>query len=184
MRENFAQKGVPAVLFALPDETTKSNRYEFSIPKLASLYLTHSIDGEVKGIKDFGANHPPVTPIFWAFRVMVGVGLLMVLVSWATSIRFIRGLEISKLLAVSLVAMTFSGWLALEAGWYVTEVGRQPWLVYGILKTNDAASLVSSPNILLTLITYLSLYLVLLCSFIAAIFHLAKKATYKGLNYV
>ncbi len=178
------QKGVPAVLFALPDETTKSNRYEFSIPKLASLYLTHSIDGEVKGIKDFGANHPPVTPIFWAFRVMVGVGLLMVLVSWATSIRFIRGLEISKLLAVSLVAMTFSGWLALEAGWYVTEVGRQPWLVYGILKTNDAASLVSSPNILLTLITYLSLYLVLLCSFIAAIFHLAKKATYKGLNYV
>jgi cytochrome d ubiquinol oxidase subunit I len=178
------QKGVPAVLFALPDETTKSNRYEFSIPKLASLYLTHSIDGEVKGIKDFGANHPPVTPIFWAFRVMVGVGLLMVLVSWATSIRFIRGLEISKLLAVSLVAMTFSGWLALEAGWYVTEVGRQPWLVYGILKTNDAASLVSSPNILLTLITYLSLYVVLLCSFIAAIFHLAKKATYKGLNYV
>ncbi len=178
------QKGVPAVLFALPDETTKSNRYEFSIPKLASLYLTHSIDGEVKGIKDFGANHPPVTPIFWAFRVMVGVGLLMVLVSWATSIRFIRGLEISKLLAVSLVAMTFSGWLALEAGWYVTEVGRQPWLVYGILKTNDAASLVSSPNILLTLITYLSLFVVLLCSFIAAIFHLAKKATYKGLNYV
>jgi len=178
------QKGVPAVLFALPDETTKSNHYEFSIPKLASIYLTHSIDGEVKGIKDFGVDHPPVMPIFWAFRCMVGVGLLMVVVSWTTSIRFIRGLEISKPMAVSLVAMTFSGWLALEAGWYVTEVGRQPWLVYGILKTNDAASSVSSPNILFTLITYISLYAVLLTSFIAAVFHLAKKASYKDLNYV
>ena len=79
------QRGVPAVLFAIPDKTTQSNHYEIAIPKLASFYLTHDWDGEVKGIKEFGDQHPPVGPVFWAFRIMVGMGLLMLAVSWFAS---------------------------------------------------------------------------------------------------
>jgi cytochrome d ubiquinol oxidase subunit I len=81
------EKGVPAVLFALPDEKAKENRYEIAVPKLASLYLTHSLDGEVKGLDQFEGKHPPVAPVFWAFRIMVGVGMLMLLVSWASVLR-------------------------------------------------------------------------------------------------
>ena len=79
------QQGVPAVLFAIPDKVTQSNHYEIAIPKLASFYLTHDWNGEVKGIKEFGDQHPPVGPVFWAFRIMVGVGLLMLAVSWYPS---------------------------------------------------------------------------------------------------
>nr|MBP9931493.1 cytochrome ubiquinol oxidase subunit I [Rhodoferax sp.] len=120
------QKGAPAVLFALPDQATQSNRFEIAIPNLASLYLTHSWDGEVKGINDFGNLHPPVAPVFWAFRIMVGVGLLMLAVSWFGAWRLRRGHEIGPWLARVLVSMTFAGWVALIAGWYVTEIGRQP----------------------------------------------------------
>ncbi len=76
------EKGVGAVLFAIPDAETQSNHYEIAIPKLASLYLTHDINGEIKGVSAFGEDHPPVGPVFWAFRIMVGVGLLMLGVSW------------------------------------------------------------------------------------------------------
>ncbi len=79
------EKGVSAVLFALPDEKTRTNRYEIAIPKLASLYLTHHLDGEVKGLDDFVGKHPPVAPVFWGFRIMVGMGLLMLAVSWASA---------------------------------------------------------------------------------------------------
>ena len=145
------QKGVPAVLFAIPDKTTQSNHYEFSIPKLASFYLTHDWNGEVKGIKDFGDQHPPVGPVFWAFRIMVGVGLLMFAVSWFASYELKFKKTLSNRTAWVLVGMTFSGWLALVAGWYVTEIGRQPWLVYGVLTTAEAASQVPASNIALSL---------------------------------
>ena len=177
------QRGVPAVLFAFPDSKTQSNNWELSVPKLASLYLTHSWEGEVKGISEFGVEHPPVGPVFWAFRVMVGLGLLMLVVSWTITVRFIRGKVINKAVATALYVMTFSGWLALIAGWYVTEVGRQPWLVYGLLKTVDAASNITPTNILLTLSAYLTLYVVLLGSYVAVVFQLAKKAVTKGDQY-
>jgi len=177
------QRGVPAVLFAFPDSKTQSNNWELSVPKLASLYLTHSWEGEVKGISEFGVEHPPVGPVFWAFRVMVGLGLLMLVVSWTITVRFIKGKVINKAVATALYVMTFSGWLALIAGWYVTEVGRQPWLVYGLLKTVDAASNITPANILLTLSAYLTLYVVLLGSYVAVVFQLAKKAVTKGDQY-
>jgi cytochrome bd ubiquinol oxidase subunit I len=175
------QKGVPAVLFALPDQATQSNRYEIAIPNLASLYLTHSWDGEVKGIKDFGTLHPPVAPVFWAFRIMVGVGLLMLAVSWFGAWRLRRGHEIQPWLARVLVSMTFAGWVALIAGWYVTEIGRQPWLVTGVLTAADAASTVPAANIALTLVMYLVLYVVLLASYVRVVFYLAGKARDKSL---
>jgi cytochrome d ubiquinol oxidase subunit I len=176
------QRGAPAVLFALPDQATQSNRFEIAIPKLASLYLTHDWNGEVQGIDAFGDKHPPVAPVFWAFRTMVGVGLLMLAVSWTGVWQMRRarsnsGVPQAWLLRV-LVAMTFAGWVALLAGWYVTEIGRQPWLVHGVLTTAQAASTIPAGNILFTLVLYLSLYAALLVAYVSVLFHLARKAGY------
>jgi cytochrome d ubiquinol oxidase subunit I len=170
------QKGAPAVLFAWPDKATQTNKYEIAIPKLASLYLTHDIDGEVKGIKEFGDKHPPVAPVFWAFRIMVGVGLLMLAVSWVGAWQVRKGEPSTWLLRV-LVGMSFAGWVALVAGWYVTEIGRQPWLVQGVLTAAQAASTVPASNIAFTLVMYLSLYAVLLTSYVSVLFYLARKAS-------
>jgi cytochrome d ubiquinol oxidase subunit I len=159
----------------LPDQATRSNRYEIAIPKLASLYLTHDWNGEVKGLDAFGDNHPPVAPVFWAFRIMVGTGMLMLLVSWFSAWRLYKGRDLATWQARVLVAMTFSGWLALVAGWYVTEIGRQPWLVYGVLTTAQAASQVPAANIALTLSMYLVLYGALLTAYVRVVFYLARK---------
>ncbi|MDT8989240.1 cytochrome ubiquinol oxidase subunit I [Curvibacter sp. APW13] len=178
------QAGAPAVLFAIPDASSQSNRWEIAIPKLASLYLTHDWNGEVQGIQAFGGQHPPVAPVFWAFRVMVGVGLLMAAVSWLAAWQSYRarrvphgdGVPATWLLRV-LVAMSFAGWVALVAGWYVTEIGRQPWLVQGVLTTAQAASTVPASNIALTLGMYLTLYALLLVAYVRVVFYLAYKAT-------
>lgn len=170
------QKGVPAVLFAIPDQATQSNRYEIAIPKLASFYLTHDWNGEVKGIKEFGDQHPPVGPVFWAFRIMVGVGLLMLAVSWFATYELKFKSSLSNRTAMVLVAMTFAGWVALISGWYVTEIGRQPWLVHGVLTTAQAASQVPAGNIALSLAMYLTLYVALLSAYVSVVFYLAKKA--------
>ncbi len=170
------QKGAPAVLFAMPDKATHTNKYEIAIPKLASLYLTHDWNGEIKGIQEFGDQHPPVAPVFWAFRTMVGVGMLMLAVSWLGSWQVRKG-ALQPWLARVLVAMTFSGWVALIAGWYVTEMGRQPWLVQGVLTAAQAASQVPASNIAFTLVMYLSLYAVLLTSYVSVLFYLARKAS-------
>jgi cytochrome d ubiquinol oxidase subunit I len=174
------QQGAPAVLIALPDAKTQSNQFEIAIPKLASFYLTHDWQGEIKGIKSFPDQHPPVAPVFFAFRLMVGVGLLMLAVSWFAAWQIYRKKNLTHVTAKMLLAMTFSGWLALIAGWYVTEIGRQPWLVYNVLTTAQAASQVPASHIALTLGLYLSLYAVLLIAYVSVIFHLAKKATQKN----
>jgi cytochrome bd ubiquinol oxidase subunit I len=173
------QKGVPAVLFALPDEKTRTNKYEIAIPKLASLYLTHDLDGEVKGLNDFKGKHPPVAPVFWAFRIMVGVGLLMLLVSWASVFQLKPWKRNEKRKptvwhARILVGMTFAGWVALVAGWYVTEIGRQPWLVTGVMTTLEAASKVPAPKIALSLALYLAMYAALIVAYISVVFYLAR----------
>jgi cytochrome d ubiquinol oxidase subunit I len=174
------QKGVPAVLFAIPDQATQSNLYEIAIPKLASFYLTHDWNGEVKGIKEFGDQHPPVGPVFWAFRIMVGVGLLMLAVSWFACYELKIKNTLSQRTAMVLVAMTFAGWVALVSGWYVTEIGRQPWLVHGVLTTAQAASQVPAGNIALSLAMYLTLYAALLSAYVSVVFYLAKKAVDGG----
>jgi cytochrome d ubiquinol oxidase subunit I len=107
---------------------------------------------------------------------MVGMGLLMLAVSWFASyeLRFKKAL--SKRTAMILVAMTFAGWVALVSGWYVTEIGRQPWLVHGVLTTAQAASQVPAGNIALSLAMYLTLYAALLSAYVSVVFYLAKKA--------
>jgi cytochrome d ubiquinol oxidase subunit I len=169
------ERGADLRLFAIPDEAARENRYEISVPKAASLILTHSLDGEVKGLNSF-PDHPPVAPLFWGFRIMVGVGVLMLAVSWLGVWRSRRaGVPPTWLLRI-LVAMTFSGWVATLAGWYVTEIGRQPWLVTGVLKTADAASAVPATHIGLSLSAYLALYVVLLLAYLSVLFHMARKA--------
>jgi len=166
---------VPLVLFALPDEATRSNKYALEIPNLASLILTHDINGEVKGLNDFKGDHPPVAPVFFAFRIMIGIGLLMLAASWLAAF-YLKRPALPPLLARALVLMTFSGWGATVAGWYVTEIGRQPWLVYGVLKTADAVSAVPPASMGISLAMYLGIYAVLLVSFISTVFYMAAKA--------
>jgi cytochrome d ubiquinol oxidase subunit I len=139
MEGNWETRGhVPLVLFAIPDEAARENRFEIAIPSGASLILTHRVDGVVPGLNEFEGKHPPVAPVFYAFRVMVGTGVLMILVGLAGAWLLWRRGELPKPLLRVLVGMTFAGWVATLAGWYVTEIGRQPWLVTGVLSTADA----------------------------------------------
>ncbi len=170
------EKGAGLRLFAIPDKETRSNKMEVKIPNLASLILTHSLDGEIKGLNEF-EHHPPVAPVFYAFRIMIGVGMLMLGVAWLASWQMRRKGEPKRWMAKALVCMTFSGWVATVAGWYTTEIGRQPWLVEGILTTADAAATnVGSGMIATTLIAYITLYIVLIVAFISTIFYLARRA--------
>ena len=174
----------PLLLFAVPDQTARTNHYEIAVPNMASIILTHKTDGIVPGLNDFVAAdgtvlHPPVAPVFYAFRVMIGTGVAMLLMSWLGVILLWRsGVDrFPKPVLYGAVAMTFSGWLATLAGWYTTEIGRQPWLVTGVLSTKEAVADVPAGMVLSTLITYLAIYAVLLVSYILVIFYLARKAT-------
>lgn len=170
------QKGAPAILFAIPDQKERVNKAEVAIPKLASLYLTHDANGEIKGLNDFVGKHPPVAPVFFAFRIMVGVGLLMLAISWLASWYVWRAPAMPTFVSRALVAMSFSGWVALLAGWYTTEIGRQPYLVQGVLTTAEAAAKVPVPMLASSLIMYLTLYVFLIISYISVVFYLARKA--------
>ncbi|MEY3832414.1 MAG: hypothetical protein RJA82_1362 [Pseudomonadota bacterium] len=175
------EKGVPAVIFAIPDEKTQSNRFEIAIPKLASFYLTHDWNGEVQGLKDFEKT-PPVKPVFFAFRIMVGVGVLMLAISWYGWWRLRRSEDLPNWLARGFVWMSFSGWVAVVAGWYVTEIGRQPYLVYGVLTTAEAATKLPGGMIFSSLMMYLFLYATLILAYIWAIFYMARQADKKTIE--
>ncbi len=177
------QSHAPLLLFAVPNKETRSNDFEIGIPSLASIILTHHADGVVPGLNDFVAEdgtvlHPPVLQVFWAFRIMVGTGLLMLAVSWlGVVLLWRRGAErMPKLFLIGLSGMTFIGWLATLAGWYTTEIGRQPWLVSGVLTTKAAVGPVAAPMVLTTLIAYLLIYLALMIAYMGVITYLARKA--------
>ncbi len=173
---------VTLLLFAIPDEKARENHYEIGIPSGASLILKHEADGVVPGLDQYVTAsgqvlHPPVAPVFWSFRVMVGIGMLMLLASWAGLwLWWRRGIfDLPRPYLALLVGMTFAGWGATLAGWYVTEIGRQPWLVQGVLTTAEAVGPVAAPMVLSTLIAYLIVYALLLAAYVGAIFHLARK---------
>ena len=168
------EAGAPALIFAWPNEVERRNDYAIGVPGLAALILTHDLQGELKGLDSF-EDHPPVLPVFWAFRVMVGTGMLMLAVSWLAAWQLRRRGEPSPLVARALVAMTFAGWIATLAGWYVTEIGRQPWLVTGVLRTADAVTDTPAPMVGSSLAAYLSLYALLLLAYVSVLFHLARK---------
>ncbi|WP_195819835.1 cytochrome ubiquinol oxidase subunit I [Roseobacter sp. MH60115] len=175
---------IPLVLFAIPDEEARENRFEIGIPNGASLILKHKADGVVPGLNDFVAEdgtplHPRVAPVFFSFRIMVATGMAMLALSWA-GLYLLRRYGAGAMPDVPLyafAAMSFSGWIATLAGWYTTEIGRQPWLVQGVLSTKDAVSDVPSGMVLSTLIGYLVIYAVLIVAYIGVITYLARKAS-------
>ena len=173
------QEGAPFVVFGIPDEEARTNHFALEIPKLASLILTHELDGEVLGLNEFEGEHPPVGMVFWSFRIMVGVGLLMLVISWAAVWMLRKGREPSPLMSKLLVGMTFSGWVAVLSGWYTTEIGRQPFLVSGVMRTAEAVGPVPPATVLTTLIAWLTLYAVLISAYVAVVFMLARNASAK-----
>ncbi|MDG1987977.1 MAG: cytochrome ubiquinol oxidase subunit I [Halieaceae bacterium] len=118
--------GVPFTLMGMPNEKTKTTYFAIKIPKLASLVLVHDAEGELSGLDQFEEEHPPVAAVFWSFRVMVGVAMLMLIMSWYGCWKPLRNSTFSKFYLRLLAPMAFPGWVAVLAGWYVTEIGRQP----------------------------------------------------------
>ena len=163
----------------IPDEQARDNHAEIGIPLLASIILRHDPDGEIRGLDEFKGAHPPVAPVFFAFRAMVGTGVLMLAVSWAgwwiCRRRGWRADALPRALLWTLAGMTFSGWVATLAGWYVTEVGRQPFIVYGLLRTAEVASTVPGSMIALTLTLYVTLYLALIVAYVSVLKYMAEK---------
>ena len=167
------QRGAPLTLFAIIDEDEKRNDYAIEIPKALSVILTHEADGVVRGLEEFGNDYPPVAPVFWSFRIMVAIGVLMLALSWTGLLVLRRATP--RWLLWSFAAFTFSGWIATLAGWMVTEIGRQPWLVTGILRTAEAVGEAGGAALGASLTAYALTYAALLLSYMVVLTHLAGK---------
>ena len=168
------QKGAPLILFAVPDPKEEKNHFEIAVPRLGSLILTHEWDGEIRGLKSFPPEDRP-NPIipFYAFRIMVGIGTIMIAVGIIGSILWLTGRLYSSrwFLASTLVWVSPLGFLAVLAGWFTTEVGRQPWTVYGVLRTADAVSPVPGGSILFSIFLFVLVYGIV---FGAGLYYIAK----------
>ncbi len=158
------QKRMPLLLFALPDEQAGANRAEIAIPVLGSLILTHDPEGVVRGLRDWPrAEWPPVAIPFFSFRIMVGIGVLMLLVVALSWWLWLRGRLYDTVWFQRLcLAVSPLGFVGVIAGWVVTEVGRQPWVVYGLLRTRDAVSpSLTGADVVFSLLVYVVAYLVI-----------------------
>ncbi|WP_284620452.1 cytochrome ubiquinol oxidase subunit I [Aquabacterium humicola] len=173
------EAGAPLLLFAWPNEAERRNDYALGIPRGASLILKHDANAVIRGLDEFPNAHPPVKPLFFGFRIMVGIGVLMLLAGWTGLVLLWRRAwlpdRLPRPLLWTLAAMSFSGWLATLAGWYVTEIGRQPWIVQGLLRTADVASTQPAPTIALSLALYLIVYAFLLLAYIGVLRYMAEK---------
>lgn len=154
--------GAPLILFGLPDDAAETTRYAVQIPRLGSLILTHSWDGEVQGLKAFPPeDRPPAALIFWTFRVMVALGFAMLgLGLWAAWARWKGRLYDIPNLRRFALAMGPAGFVAVLCGWITTEVGRQPFTVYGLLRTADSASPIEAPAVAASLVAFIIVYFV------------------------
>jgi cytochrome d ubiquinol oxidase subunit I len=166
------EKSAPLTLIGWPNEKEGRTDFAVQVPRLASLILAHDLDAELKGLNEFPNAHPPVAGVFWSFRIMVGMGVLMLLVSWWCVWGLGRG-ELSRWQLRVLSAMTFAGWVSTLAGWCVTEIGRQPFVVYGLLRTADLVGPHPPGTVLATLIAYIALYVFLLASYVLVLMYMA-----------
>jgi cytochrome d ubiquinol oxidase subunit I len=171
------EQNVPLTLFAIPDMSKQENRFAVDIPRLGSLILTHSLNGEVKGLNEVAAKDRPYVPIvFYSFRVMLFLGVLFILTGLIALYLYLR----KRLLQSPgfwrwCVWLSPFGFVAVIAGWFTTETGRQPWIIYGMMRTVDGASLLPGSSVLITLIAFIILYFVLLGTFIFYLVRLVKK---------
>jgi len=152
--------GAPLILLGLPDDRAERTDVLLEIPKLGSLILRHDVDAPIEGLKSVPpSERPPAAVVFWAFRVMVGLGLLMFALGlWSLFARLRGKLYDWRLLHRFALAMGPAGFVAVIAGWVTTEVGRQPWVVYGILRTADAVSPIAAPAVTGSLIAFVIVY--------------------------
>lgn len=176
------QAGAPLILFGIPDDEAEVTRYAVGIPKLGSLILTHSLDGEVPGLKDFPRDERPnAFLVFYAFRVMVGLGFLMLgLALWGAWRRWRGDLYHSRRLLWSAVAMGPAGFVAVVSGWIVTEVGRQPFTIYGHLKTSDSAAPLQVEAVATSLTAFIVVYFLVFGAGTFYLFRLMKQPPEAG----
>jgi len=167
------RRGAPLILFGLPDMEAEETRYAIEIPRLGSMILTHDWDGEVKGLKEWPAEERPnAILVFWSFRVMVGIGFaMMALGAWSLWLRLRKSLYDAKRTYLAAMIMGPSGFIAVLAGWITTEVGRQPYTVYGLLKTVDSASPLDAPAVAVSLAVFAGVYFVV---FGAGVFYILR----------
>lgn len=164
MEGNWERRAnAPLLLFAIPDMEEATNHYEIGIPDGASWILTHTADGEIPGLTEVPPEDRPYVPVvFWGFRIMVGIGLLFLVSSWAGAFQALRGrlLESPRLLRLYGL-MTPLGFVAVLAGWWVTEVGRQPWIVQGMMRTKESVSDITGGEVGMSLAVFVLLYTLL-----------------------
>ena len=158
--QNNPGEATPLILFGIPDMNEEKTKYALQIPYLGSLILTHSLDKQVPALKEFPKDDRPNSLIvFWSFRIMVGLGMLMILVGvWGTWLRYKKKLYQSNLFLRFTFLMAPSGLIAILAGWFTTEVGRQPWVVYGIQRTRDAVSAHGEMHMSISLLIFFIVY--------------------------
>jgi cytochrome d ubiquinol oxidase subunit I len=172
------QRRVPLTLFAIPDETNETNRFAIDVPLLGSLILAHDINGEIKGLKEWKKeDRPPVALPFFAFRLMVGIGLLMLaLVALSWWLRLKGDLYDSPWFLKACIAVAPLGFIAVLAGWTTTEVGRQPWIVYGLMRTADSVPpSLTGADVLASLLGYMAVYLIIFPAGFFVMWRIARK---------
>jgi cytochrome d ubiquinol oxidase subunit I len=179
--ESYAN-GAPLILLGLPDMAAAKVRYALSVPRLSSLILKHSLDAPLKGLDTLPRSEwPPVPIVFWSFRTMVGLGLLMLLLgAWSLLARLWRGLFDWPWLHRLAVAMGPAGFIAVIAGWVTTEVGRQPYTVYGLLRTADSVSPLQAPAVATSLLAFIAVYFIVFGAGIYYVLRLMGHAPYAG----
>jgi cytochrome d ubiquinol oxidase subunit I len=157
------KRGAALKLFGWPDQEEERTKYTIEIPKLSSLILTHDLNGEVKGLKEWPKKErPPVAWawVFWSFRIMVGMGILMASTGVIAAVLYFRKkLFDTQWFQYWCMALTPAGFIAVLAGWFVTEIGRQPYIVYEVMRTSESASPVMGPHIALSLLAFVIIYI-------------------------
>ncbi|MFN7038247.1 MAG: cytochrome ubiquinol oxidase subunit I [Alphaproteobacteria bacterium] len=152
---------VPLQLFGWPDQEAEETKYSLEIPKLASIILAHDAEAEIKGLKEWDKkDRPPVAIVFWSFRIMVGIGLMMALIGIVSAVKYFQGrLFDTKWLKFWWMSMMPTGFIAILAGWFVTEIGRQPYTVYGVLRTSESVTpAILGPQVGWSLLAFIVIY--------------------------
>lgn len=170
------QKSAPLILFAIPDAQAETNDFEIAIPYLGSLILTHSLHGRVDGLLEVPADQrPPVIPVFFAFRIMVAIGVALLALAWFGAWQTWRGRLAHSTRYLRLLTWAGPlGFFAVICGWITTEVGRQPWVVYGLMRTSEAGSPIAAGQVLFSLLLFVVVYSVLFATFLWYLFHLIR----------
>jgi len=175
--EKQSQSPAPYYWFIVPDQQNQRNRFALGIPYLGSIWLTHSLDGRVEGLKNTPRDRQPTMGwVFYGFRVMYGIAILMFGVCVASLwLRWQGRLFTTRWFLRALVIMTPSGVIATLGGWYVAETGRQPWVIYGLLRTADAVSPVPAGALLSTLIAFVCVYTLFMAAFLMFARHMIRR---------